>query len=579
MDASKQSNDHNSSDEKIDGQYKSNDIEVSATDIDTAAAIVSGDEFELDPQAAKAVRRKIDWHILPLMCSHALAPAFVFWMKRYRTSGPDKATLGNAAILGLREETHLTTNQYNWLGTLFYLRYLVFEFPQNLALQRFPVAKWLSINIFVWGVALFAHAGCKNFAGLLIVRLVLGMCEGSITAGFLIVSSMFYTHHEQTTRVGYWFLMNGAAQIISGFISFGTLHITTSRFEPWQWLMIITGIITFITAALFWFLFPDSPTTAWFLSPHERAIAVLRIRENQTGVENKHFKREQMVEALVDPKTWSFALLSALTNVPNSLSNQRTIIVSSFGFTVLQTTLLSCVDRIVEVITIWVGIHVAAKTNQRAYTAFCWKIPNIVGASLVNTLPWSNKIGLLFSLWITGQCSVGTTAFVIALSWLSSVTAGHMKRITTKLVQLRQDFPRSNEEGHTWFAAAELDADREILYSHDRLQRDYFIGCKIRCVGNAVGPFMWQAKYKPRNRIPWIIIGCCFVICMAIFLIIRSILAAENKRRDAEPQSKEMFDNAYVEQPSADGTMVKVKVDRAFLDLTERQNRDFRYVS
>jgi hypothetical protein len=48
---------------------------------------------------------------------------------------------------------------------------------------------------------------------------------------------------------------------------------------------------------------------------------------------------------------------------------------------------------------------------------------------------------------------------------------------------------------------------------------------------------------------------------MAIFLIIRSILAAENKRRDAEPQSKEMFDNAYVEQPSADGTMVKVKVD------------------
>jgi len=25
------------------------------------------------------------------------------------------------------------------------------------------------------------------------------------------------------------------AQIISGFISFGTLHIHTSSFEPWQW--------------------------------------------------------------------------------------------------------------------------------------------------------------------------------------------------------------------------------------------------------------------------------------------------------------------------------------------------------
>lgn len=30
------------------------------------------------------------------------------------------------------------------------------------------------------------------------------MCEGSITAGFMIVTSMFYTRKEQTLRVGYW---------------------------------------------------------------------------------------------------------------------------------------------------------------------------------------------------------------------------------------------------------------------------------------------------------------------------------------------------------------------------------------
>ena len=61
-----------------------------------------------------------------------------------------------------------------------------------------------SINIFVWGVALCSHAACKNFGGLFAVRFILGMCEGSITAGFMIVSSMFYTRNEQTLRVGYW---------------------------------------------------------------------------------------------------------------------------------------------------------------------------------------------------------------------------------------------------------------------------------------------------------------------------------------------------------------------------------------
>jgi hypothetical protein len=85
-----------------------------------------------------------------------------------------------------------------------------------------------------------------------------------------------------------------SAQIISGFISFGTLHIKTSHFEPWQWLMIITGILTLITSVSFWyvfrplalafysakcrFFFPDSPTNAWFLTPQERAIAVMRIQ-------------------------------------------------------------------------------------------------------------------------------------------------------------------------------------------------------------------------------------------------------------------------------------------------------------
>ena len=61
-----------------------------------------------------------------------------------------------------------------------------------------------SLNIFVWGVSLCCHAACTSFGGLFVVRMLLGICEGSITAGFLIVSSMFYTRNEQTLRVGYW---------------------------------------------------------------------------------------------------------------------------------------------------------------------------------------------------------------------------------------------------------------------------------------------------------------------------------------------------------------------------------------
>jgi ACS family allantoate permease-like MFS transporter len=40
----------------------------------------------------------------------------------------------------------------SWLGTIFYLSYLIFEWPQTLGLQKLPPGKWMACNILVWGV-------------------------------------------------------------------------------------------------------------------------------------------------------------------------------------------------------------------------------------------------------------------------------------------------------------------------------------------------------------------------------------------------------------------------------------------
>lgn len=110
-----------------------------------------------------------------------------------------------------------------------------------------------------------------------------------------------------------------------------------------------------------------------------------------------------MIEALLDPKTWVFALFSALDNVPNSLTNQRQIVVSSFGFTTLQTTLLGCVDGIIEIVTIYTGVQLASRIpNSRWWVGAVYFIPNVLGTLLINFLPWSDKVGLLFGVWITG---------------------------------------------------------------------------------------------------------------------------------------------------------------------------------
>ncbi|CAE6466729.1 unnamed protein product [Rhizoctonia solani] len=304
------------------------------------------------------------------------------------------------------------------------------------------------------------------YPGLLACRFILGVCEGSITSGFLMVTSMFYTKNEQSSRVGYWFLMNGTAQIISNLMGYGSLYFESSLLAPWQWFTLINGVLTFITAFAFYLYFPDSISTAHFLTEEEKRIATERVREHETNAESKewkleqfkeasaHFlteeekriatervrehetnaeskewKPEQFKEALHDPKTWLFASFSLFNNIPTSIGIQRSLIVESLGFTRLQTTLLGTLDGVIEIITIYTGVKLVESFGySRAYVGSSYMISDVLSAILVTTLPWSNKVGLLISVYLT---DIGTTGYVLGLGWVTSSTAGHTKRSTS----------------------------------------------------------------------------------------------------------------------------------------------------
>jgi hypothetical protein len=69
-------------------------------------------------------------------------------------------------------------------------------------------------------------------------------------------------------------------------------------------------------------------------------------------------------------------------------------------------------------------------------------------------------------------------------------------------------------------------------------------------------------------------------------LAIRYVLDAENKRRDALQAEAEATgkglehfqEHAYLETTDENGNIVKRRVDKAFLDMTDKENLAFRYV-
>ena len=110
---------------------------------------------------------------------------------------------------------------------------------------------------------------------------------------------------------------------------------------------------------------------------------------------------DRMIEALVDPKTWLFALFMALNTTPASLSNQLQIIIVSFGFGPLHTTLLTCATGAVFITAVFTSVTIASRIpNSIALVGIMFYIPSILGVFLVNFLPWHDKVGMLFAVLI-----------------------------------------------------------------------------------------------------------------------------------------------------------------------------------
>ena len=107
-----------------------------------------------------------------------------------------------------------------------------------------------------------------------------------------------------------------------------------------------------------------------------------------------------MIEALTDPKTWLFSLFAAIYDITNSLTNQLQLLILSFGFNALQTTLLSCVSGVIEIVVIFTGVTIVSRVpNSIAWVGIMYFVPGLLGVFLVNFLPWHDKVGLLFSVW------------------------------------------------------------------------------------------------------------------------------------------------------------------------------------
>lgn len=99
--------------------------------------------------------------------------------------------------------------------------------------------------------------------------------------------------------------------------------------------MILWGSITVLLGLVSFVFLPDKPTSRWFrLSPIEKKIVENRTRDN-TVVRDTTFKWTHVLEAISEPRFYSYLVVSVCINLLNGCFTVfQSQIISDMGFTV-----------------------------------------------------------------------------------------------------------------------------------------------------------------------------------------------------------------------------------------------------
>ncbi|KAG8691523.1 hypothetical protein FRC11_002113 [Ceratobasidium sp. 423] len=422
----------------------------------------------------------------------------------------DKGTMSFAAIMNIQK--------------IFYAGSLVAEFPVNVLCQKFPIAKFLGTAVVLWGATLALTAVCKSFAALMVVRYLLGTFEAAVQPSFLLMTSMWYRRAEQGEYVSYWYAMNGLQQMVGGLMSYGVSHIKNPNIKSWQVLFMMLGIVTVLWGVFIWLYLPDSPMRAKCYNDEDKTLMVERVRANQTGLQNKVFKREQATEAFTDIQVWFYVLMQILNTLPTSGIGAfgNLIIKDGFGFDTLQTSLLSLVQGTVHILIVTFVAYIARKTKQTLYIMMAICVPMVATTSVLMAVPngRSTRVGLLIAFygtfWFNGVA-------VLLLSLITRNIAGQTKKSVVLTMSLI-----------AWAA------------------------------GNMIGPQVFQTKDAPRYRVGFTVHLAFYIAQIIVFFILRLILARRNKAKIQAAKQK----------GRAEG---EVNLDNAFDDMTDMENPEFRY--
>ena len=209
----------------------------------------------------------------------------------------------------MQKDLNLSSGDYAWLLTIFYIGYILFE-PLVLMWKVVPPHIWATFVVFGWGIVATLQATTMTWSGMMACRFFLGAVEAGFGPGVPFLLSFFYLRHEVGLRIGLFFCAAPLANTFAGALAYGITS-GQSKLANWRLLFLVEGLPTLIMVPMTFYFLPDSPDKARFLTEEEKAIAKARGVKQVGGTKRiGSINWKDVALALKDPKCWITAVSS-----------------------------------------------------------------------------------------------------------------------------------------------------------------------------------------------------------------------------------------------------------------------------
>ncbi|KAJ0295492.1 hypothetical protein COL516b_012538 [Colletotrichum fioriniae] len=305
-------------DEETGGSHSEAPLEVHG-DEDIVARMNNLDPPVI-PEEERRVRRKIDMR-LPL-----------FLLILYMFTWLDRGALGNAALMGIKEDLGFTSRDFSLAVSMFFVGTAISDLFTNIGMRYIRPSVYLATAMIIWGIFATLQAVAGGPSGMFAIRFFLGIFEAAFISGAPYLTTVLYPRAEWGRRISVYLSATPLAGAFGGWVAYGVSNISNPLIKHWQALFIIEGLVTILFGVACIWVLPDRPHNTRWLTPRERDVATWRMMRDGNRTHGKVHWRTTAAQLMGDWRLWlNIAIYMGQVLQTYTIATFTPIIVATFG--------------------------------------------------------------------------------------------------------------------------------------------------------------------------------------------------------------------------------------------------------